>query len=390
MDEMNLMQVTERLAALDEEVRAATEIAVIEAAEVEKTALLTRKAELDEIETRKTIALNITKGTEKTVTVDKREEKSMEQNKVYTPDSAEYRDIFFKTMLDKRLTKEEIELREYISTTTGLAVIPTQTANMIFDSMTKIAPMLNEIELLRAPGGLRFAVQGARIAAAVHVENAPAGLSADTLTTITLGAFEFIKILSISATMKQQAIPVFEAWLTKILAEDLAVVIDNEIINSPNTTGGIADGPAGGWVEGTSQITYVPANGLTYAELMSLIALLPAIYDSGAKFAMNKATFWNQVEGMTDANGNPLVKEDISAPGKYQIKGYPVLIDDNILANEAYLGNFKKVVGNLSQDITIESSMEAGFLNASTYYRGLAIFDCDVADPAAIVKLNVA
>jgi HK97 family phage major capsid protein len=198
-----------------------------------------------------------------------------------------------------------------------------------------------------------------------------------------------MKIIAISATMSTMAVSAFESWLTKILAEDLAVVIDNEIINSPNTTGGIVDGPAGGWVNGTNQITYVPANGLTFTDVTGLIALLPAVYDAGAKFVMRKSTFWTQFANMQDANGDPIVVKDLAAPGKYMILGYPILIDDNVAVNEAYLGDFKKVVGNLSSDIKVESSKEAGFATGNTLYRGLAIFDCDVADPAAIVKLNV-
>jgi len=79
----------------------------------------------------------------------------------------------------------------------------------------------------------------------------------------------------------------------------------------------------------------------------------------------------------------------MAAPGRYNVAGYPVLIDDNVAANEAYLGDFAKVVGNLSSDIKIDRSTESGFLNNSIDYRGTAIFDCDVADPRAIVKLNV-
>jgi HK97 family phage major capsid protein len=390
MNEMNLTQIIERLAALDEEVRSATEVEPIEKAAAEKTELLTRKAELEALESRKQTALNIQQGIITPKTIDTRKDETKMEFANMTRDevvaSPEYRSIFLKSLMGKPLN--DIEKREYdaFNAGTGVAAVPTETANMIFDQMTKIAPMLNEITLLRVAGGLRFAVQNARAAAAVHVENAPTAAAADTLQVITLAGFEFIKILSISATMSTMAVPAFEQWLVKILAEDLAVVIDNEIINSPNTTGGISDGA---WNEGVNQITYVPGNGLSHANVMALIALLPAAFEPGAKFVMNKATFWTQFAAMEDANGNPIINPDLAAPGKYMVRGFPVLIDDNVAANEAYFGDFKKVVGNLSQDIKIDKSAEAGFMNNSIYFRGTAIFDCDVAQPAAIVKLNV-
>lgn len=393
IEEMNLEQVVERLAELDGIVERSQKVEEIDAAAGEKKELIERKAELEDLQQRKQVALNISKGIQPVKIIEARKEQpKMDFEKMSHEEIAstpEYRNIFLKSLMGKPLN--EVEKREYDAFTgglqTGVAVVPTQTANMIFDAMTKIAPMLNEITLLRVAGGLRFAVQGARAAAAVHVENAgPVGLAADTLTTITLAGSEFIKILSISATMSTMAVPAFESWLAKILAEDLAVVIDNEIINSPNTTGGIADGP---WNEGVNQITYVPANGLSHANVMALIALLPAQFEAGAKFVMNKATFWTQFAAMEDANGNPIINPDLAAPGKYMVRGFPVLIDDNVAANEAYLGDFSKVVGNLSQDIRIDKSAEAGFMNNSVYFRGTAIFDCDVAQPAAIVKLNV-
>lgn len=392
---LTLKEIIERLAALDEEVRAAADIETIDKAAKEKEELIARKAELEAIEERKQKALAIQSGSAGATTIETRKDTTVmplfgNKTTEEVVASKEYRNLFLKALMGKPMT--DIEKREYdaFAGGTGVAIVPTETANMIFDSMTKIAPMLSEITLLRVAGGLRFAVQGARAAAAVHVENAgPVGLSADTLTTVTLTGFEFIKVLSISATMATMALSAFETWLVQILSEDIAVVIDNEIINSPNTTGGIVDGPAGGWVDGTNQITYVPANGLSHVNVMALIALLPAAHEGNAKWVMNKATFWTQFASMEDANGNPIINPDLAAPAKYNVRGFPVLIDDNVAANEAYFGNFRKVVGNLSQDIKVEKSAEAGFLNNSIYYKGTAIFDCDVADPTAIVKLNV-
>ena len=61
-ENMNLEQVTARLAELDEEVRSATNAEAVNKAAEEKKLLLERKAELDELETRKQTALNIQSG----------------------------------------------------------------------------------------------------------------------------------------------------------------------------------------------------------------------------------------------------------------------------------------------------------------------------------------
>lgn len=347
-----------------------------------------RKSLLEKIEKRNKVLNVIASGAGKTIDIipkvdeKPREERTREEILA----SPEYRSAFFKTLQGKPLT--DVEKREFtlVPNTAG-AVVPTETANMIFDNMTRIAPMLNEIQLLRVAGNLRFAVQGVRNAAAAHVEGVAVVPALDTMVTVTLSGFEFMKVIRISQTIQTMAIPVFESWITKMIGEDIAVLIDNQIINGGTVTGSIAAAQV--WVDGVNQITYVPANGLAYDDLTDLIALLPSAFDANAKFIMRKSTFYGQVLSMMDGNGNPIAVADIANKGKYMILGYPVLIDDNVAANEAYLGDFKQVVGNLAADIQVARSVESGFLNNSVDFRGTAIFDCDIAQPTAIVKLNV-
>jgi HK97 family phage major capsid protein len=384
-----LTEIETRMAAIKVELEAdGADIAALET-EV-KNLKEERKGLLEKAEQRKKIIDDINAGTGTTPLpgfIPKPEERKDEPKGV---DSPEYRSAFLKTLQGKPLT--DAEKREFVLTPpgnagSGAAAVPTSTANMIFDNMTKIAPMLNEIQLLRVAGNLRIAVQGTRNAAAVHVEGVAVVPAADTLVTVTLAGYEFIKVIRISATIQTMGIDAFEAWITKMLGEDIAVVIDNQIINGGSVTGNIAAAQA--WVEGTNQITYVPGVGLAYSDITSLIGLLPSAFDRNAKFVMSKGTFYTQVLGMVDANGKPIAVQDVANSGRYSILGYPVLIDDNVLANEAYLGDFKQVIGNLSSDIKIDRSTESGFLNNSVDFRGTAIFDCDMAQPTAVVKLNV-
>jgi len=296
--------------------------------------------------------------------------------------SVEYRDAFFKALLGKELN--EVEKREYSSAANSAgAVIPIQTSEMIVDMMFKTAPMLAEIELFRVPGNLRIGVENVRDAAAVHVENAAVVPAADSLAFVTLAGLEFMKVIRISATVKAMAIPQFEQWLVKVLAEDIAEQIENEIILGTNVQSGIEDSQA--WVNNTNGIDYGVA--VTYDNIVDLIALLPARYDKNAKFLMNKAMFYNQIAKIQDADGMPVVVKDVSDGAKMRIMGYPVLISDSVGAGNAYLGDYKKIFGNLSQDVEVVSSAQSGFLSNSLDFRGTAIFDCIATDTAAFRKL---
>ena len=382
-----LQEIETRMKAIKAELEA--DGADIDALEQEVKGLTEERAALQaKVEKRNKILGDITKGDGKVLDIipkvdDKPKEERTREDVLASP---EYRSAFFKSLQGKPLT--DVEKREFtlVPNTAG-AVVPTETANMIFDTMTKIAPMLSEIQLLRVAGNLRFAVQGVRNAAAAHAEGAPVVPALDTMVTVTLSGFEFMKVIRISQTIQTMAISAFESWIVKMIGEDIAVQIDSEIINGGTVTGNIAAAQV--WVNGVNQITYVPANGLAYSDITGLIALLPSSFDGNAKFVMRKSTFYGQVLAMTDANGNPLAVPDIASKGKYTILGYPVLIDDNVVVNEAYLGDYKQVVGNLAADIQVARSTESGFLNNSIDFRGTAIFDCDIAQPTAIVKLNV-
>lgn len=86
---------------------------------------------------------------------------------------------------------------------------------------------------------------------------------------------------------------------------------------------------------------------------------------------------------LRDDGKAPIVSND---NGTYRIYGFPVLFSDAVADGNIYLGNYKQVVGNLSQNITVESSAASGFAYNAVDYRGVAIFDCDIADGTQIVK----
>lgn len=347
------------------------------------------ESEKKDLEKRKAIAEGIHAGTVQTRNIgnftnnNAPEQRSIEEI-ISTP---EYRSAFLKKLLGRSLT--EAEERVYtLSPDTAGAAVPTQTYNKIFDQMTKIAPMLSNITLLRVPGNLRLAVQGVRNPAQPHQENAPVVPAADTLVSVNLTGYEFIKVIRISATIRAMAIDAFEDWLAKTLAEDLAVTIDGEIINGPTVSGNISQAQV--WVPfgqpGGNYVQY--ADNISYQDITNCISLLPSAFDANAKFLMNKATFYQQIMQITDANGNLIAIQSLADGGAWRIMGYPVLIDDNVAPGVVFFGDFTKVVGNLSQDIRVESSAESGFLNNAIDFRGTAIFDCNIAQPQAITKID--
>lgn len=287
--------------------------------------------------------------------------------------SKEYRGAWAKSLMGQELT--EVEKRAYAQVG---AAIPSEVADQFFEKMKKLAPMLDEITLLRVAGNVKFYAEGVRNTAAKHTENAEMASAGDTMVSVTLGGFEFMKVISISKSAQTMSIAAFENWIVEMLAGDIARAIDDYIIN--DATNGIA---AIAFATGTNQIAATAA--YTYSDVMNLIALLPAAYDAEAKFLVNKKVLWGSIRNILDANKRPIFD-----PESKTLCGYPVIEDDYVDAasKDLYLGRWKDVVGNLSQDIAVEKSDQSGFTRGAIDYRGFAVFDSKPSKTDGIVRLT--
>lgn len=383
IEEMNLEQITTRLAELDEEVRAATDVEKINAAAEEKKLLVERKAELEALEQRKKTALEITAGTVAHKMIDIRKvDKPMEFENMSPEEvrgTEEYRRAFLKGLQGRSLTDVEKRANEMGSTDVA-GVIPTLTQQTIFSRLRQYAPLLSEITLLQVPGNVTFAIESTNNAAALHTENASITPAADTMTSVTLGGYEIVKILRISATVRAMAIAAFESWLTDILAENIAAKIGAYIIYGTGSSQPKGIDYMTTWVDGTNAVDWASASP-TAAELVELVSYLKGGYHRNAKFLMNSKTFWGKIVAVQDNSKFKILTDDYG-----RLLGYPVLLDDNCADDDIFFGDFKKVVGNLSQNISIESSAQSGFTYNAIDYRGVAIFDCDLALTECFVK----
>ena len=341
---------------------------------------------LKHIEKRAKIASEIVLGGHTTEMIEKKEERAAE---VDVKETKEYRSAFLKTLLGKPLT--EMEKRSITSADSSAGVaIPTETYEVFFDKMVKVAPMLSEITLLRVQGNVNFAVQGNRAAAAKHTENAAVTPSEDTFVKVALAGFEIMKVLRISQTVKTMSVNAFEDWLTTMLAEDVAEQIENYIINGSGTDEPKGVAKAATYTDGTNAVEYTNAGIITYDEIQEMIGYLPARYDKKAKFLCNKKFLFNQLAKIKDDQKRPIFVPNMNQSVPQNVMGYDIIISDKVPNGEAYLGDFTKIVGNLSQDVKVDSSTESGFLNNSIDFRGTALFDCDIALSDAFVKISEA
>lgn len=353
-----------------------------------ETELRSLEEEKKEIEKRISIATSIAAGKEDVKKIEK-EERKMDFTRENVFETPEYRNAFFKKLLGKPLT--DIEERAYTTAADSAgAAIPTQTANMLFNKMVAIAPMLNEITLLRVAGNVKFAVENVRDAATLHTENANVTPAGDDLAYVELAGYEYMKVIRISKSVETMSINAFENWLVNMLAEDIAVAIENDIINGNGVSKPKGIEYAATWTAGTNLINFTIDGLPTFDDIMDMIGMLPRRYHANAKFLCNSKFLYGYLAKIKDDMKQPILVKDFANGIQFRIMGFPVLVSDKVADKTMYFGDFKKVVGNLPQDITVESSTQSGFLANAIDFRGTAIFDCDIALPDAFIKLTEA
>jgi HK97 family phage major capsid protein len=287
------------------------------------------------------------------------EDKKMENR--FAVNSPEYREAFLKNLQGKELTAEER------TAVVASAAIPTETANKIWGKM-ELYPILNAIDVMHIPGNVILPVEGTINAAAVVAMGTAATDGADTLAPVSLGAYKLIKTVEITADVKAMAIPAFEDWLVDRLANKLFRLVAAEVAagTGTNEPTGLATITATG--------TYTKA-AITYADLLTIIGSLPAQYDANACFVMSRATFYGNVLNVTTTQKQPVVVADPQAPAKYNVFGFPVIIEDGV-GTDIIFGDLKEgYVWNFAKDVEVESDASVAFRTGSTVFRGFALGD---------------
>lgn len=316
-----------------------------------------------------------------TIIVEERKEEVKMENKVFTVESQEYRNAFLKDLMGQKLNEVEERALTTVSGSAGAAV-PTSTMNAIIDKIAQTSVLFNKVSVSYIAGNVSFVVANAKNDAAFKTEGADGVPADDTVVNVNLAGYELIKLVELSAATKAMTIDAFEAYIVAEIGRKMAIALENAILNgtgSGQPTGILASGQV-------STVGTFTNKGMTYKDLVGMLAKLPTMYHQNAELAMPRELFFNEVIGMTTTAGEPVVVQNPQEPMKFNVLGYPVIIDDYMPADTILLGDFSYYKMNFSQSPTIESDRSVGFKSGKTTYRGLAVVDGKLALSEAFVK----
>lgn len=371
---MRIDEINARLAVINSEIDTA-EGEALTALETEVANLTAERNQImADVQTRQQLRQNIASGAVTGTVIERNEEENNMENRTFAVDSVEYREAYLMGLQGRELTTEQR------AAVTATAAVPTQTLNQVFRYLEE-SPILSRIDMMHIPGNVVLPVEG-NVADASWVAMATAATdSGDTITNISLGAHKLIKTLEITADIEAMAIDAFESWLVAKLGEKMQKALDNAVFNGTgsNQPTGILKTIA------TATGTFTKAKA-KYADLVKIIGSLASGPAKNAVFAMPRTLFFSDVLGIEDQQGQPVCHTDVESPAKYNILGYPVILDDNIPTDNILFGDFKAFKMNLAKAPVISRDDSVGFRTGTSVYRALALADGKLAMANAFVR----
>ena len=302
------------------------------------------------------------------------EVKPMEENR-FAIESPEYRVAFLKNLQGKELTAEE-----RTAVNAAGAVIPTQTMNEIIHKLEN-NPLIAAVDVSNIPGYVKFPYESACQEASWLDMGVGSTDSTDAIGYFTLGAYKLIKTVEIDADVDAMSIDAFEAYLVSRLVNKIEKAVDAGIINGSGTTQctGILT------AKSEEDLTFTRGS-LTWAQLCAIMGKLKGEYHNGAKFVMNPEFFFTKVIGMVDSSKNRVVVLDPQGAVKYNVMGYPAILDGNLSSEEILFGDLKAYKFNFAKAVEVRKSEEAEFRKGSKVYRAMTLADGNLGDLNAIVR----
>ena len=298
-----------------------------------------------------------------------------QQRPEYNAASPEYRTAFLRNLLGEEMSAEE--RAAFVHTTANTPnVLPTTMLNTIWDLVSTEHSIMGDITVYRT-GTILEVVKHTAItqgAAKTVAENTANDDETNTFVKVTLSGKDFSKHVDISYAMERMSLDALEQYLTSEIARQLGAAMAADVVAQIGT-----DMAAG------NKKTSAKASTVTFAELAGLFGSLARV--SNVVVYAKRSTIYKYLVGMVDTSGRPIFQTTAQQGAAGTILGATIKVEDAVADNVMLIGDPKKVVYNMVQDIMIESDRD--IKKHVTTYSGYARGQGALIDGAAFAQLTV-
>lgn len=272
----------------------------------------------------------------------------------------EYKNAFLKTLLGRELT--EMENVAYVHTTSQEnAPVPTEMLNEIWDLIYGEHHILEDITIYRT-GTIMEITKHTAVTQGKAKKVAEGEANDDeqnTFVKVTLSGKDFSKHVDISYAMQKMSIPAFETYLKNEIATGIGEELAKEVIAAIGTG-----------MEAENKIETAAAGTVSYKDLAKLFGQLKRV--GSLNIYATRNTIYNQLVGLTNDSGTPIFQQVINPNVEGALFGAQIKTEDAVADGTILVGDGKKFVFNMIQDIMVESAkdIKKHVVTHSGYARG--------------------
>ena len=253
----------------------------------------------------------------------------------------------------------------YTVTTDVGAVIPQTIVNRIIEKMESVGAIYAKMTKTFYQGGVVVPTSSVKPVATWTTERGSSDKQKKTLGSVTFSYHKLRCVVAVSLATSVVTLEIFEDTLAKQVVEAMIKKIEDAAFNGTGATnnqpvGILTETPIAGHV-----VEITEGNAPTYLDWLSAEAALEDAYDAGTEWYMKKKTFFGQVLGMLDEQGQPIARVNVGIDGKpsYELFGRKVNFTDyvpsfatSVTADTpfAVMFRFADYICNINLDITVK------------------------------------
>jgi HK97 family phage major capsid protein len=287
----------------------------------------------------------------------------------------------------------------FTHTTDVDAVIPTTILEEMIEKMEEYGQIFDRVRKTNIKGGVEVPILTLKPTASWIGEDTPSDrqkVKSDDKVSFSYHGLECR--VSIGLLASAVSLDMFESKFTELVAEAMIKAMDKAIIS----------GTGSGQPLGIVNDTRIPADNIITLSSTDfnewegwkkkVFAKIPLAYRAGGSFIMAAGTFEGYIDGMTDANGQPIGRTNygiVSGPQERFGGREVLLVEDDVIApyEAASTGDVVAIFAKLS-DYVINSNMQMGVYrwtdhdNNEKVNKALLIADGKILDPNGVIIIK--
>ncbi len=263
-------------------------------------------------------------------------------------DSPEYRRAFLLDLVNRgdQMTREERAAFTH-TTANSSAPMPTTMVNAIWDLVSTQHSILGDVTMYRT-GTILEVVKHTTVdagAAKTVAEGAANDDEKNGFAKVTLSGKDFSKHIEISYAMEKMSIDALEDYLVNEISNGLGAAMAADVVSTIGTG-----------MNAANKISTAAANTVAYKDMATLFGLLARV--GAVSVYGTRKTVYTYLVGMVDTTGRPVFQPSAQAGQEGTILGAAIKIEDAVADGKLLVGDGKKVVYNMIQDVIIEKDRD--------------------------------